>query len=178
MRLSVATAALAAEAMRFNAPTLVEQALLRELKSVSRLRTRRLVYSIAGGAIAASLGFAFWMMGTTPRPDHRVVTAKKKPVVMVMNVSAPVASVRPVVRRKVPKQTEEQPFIAIPYVQPIEPYERAEIVRMNIPVAALIAAGLPMSMADPAASAQADVLVGQDGRARAVKLIAISSSNE
>jgi hypothetical protein len=35
--------------------------------------------------------------------------------------------------------------------------------------------GLPINMADPAALARADVLVGQDGRARAIRLV--TSSN-
>ncbi len=76
-----------------------------------------------------------------------------------------------------PAPLPQQPFIAIPYTLPLEPYERADVMRMDVPVAALIAAGLPMHMADPAALARADVLVGQDGRARAVRLISISTSN-
>ncbi len=69
----------------------------------------------------------------------------------------------------------EQPFVAIPYVLPPAPYERVEVVRMRVPVAALIAAGLPMRTDDPAGQAEADVLVGQDGRPRAVRLVSISS---
>jgi hypothetical protein len=44
---------------------------------------------------------------------------------------------------------------------------------MELPVAALIAAGLQLRTADPGARAEADVVVGQDGRARAVRLISI-----
>jgi hypothetical protein len=46
-----------------------------------------------------------------------------------------------------------------------------------VPVAALIAAGLPVRTADPGALVQADVVVGQDGRPRAVRLVSISSVN-
>jgi hypothetical protein len=45
---------------------------------------------------------------------------------------------------------------------------------MEMPVAALIAAGLPLAISDPAAQAKADVLIGEDGRPRAVRLISIS----
>jgi hypothetical protein len=71
----------------------------------------------------------------------------------------------------------EQPFVPIPYVLPPAPYERVEVVRMKLPVAALIAAGFQMQTADLGAEAEADVIVGQDGRARAVRLISISSIN-
>jgi hypothetical protein len=47
---------------------------------------------------------------------------------------------------------------------------------MDVPVAALIAAGLPMKVHDMGANASADVLVGEDGRARAVRLISVSDS--
>jgi hypothetical protein len=69
----------------------------------------------------------------------------------------------------------EQAFVPIPYVLPPAPYERVEVVRMKLPVTALIAAGFRMQTADLGAQAEADVIVGQDGRARAVRLISISS---
>lgn len=62
------------------------------------------------------------------------------------------------------------PFVAIPYVAPLAPYERTSVVRMNIPVAALVAAGFAVHGADPGATLAADVIVGQDGRAHAVRL--------
>jgi hypothetical protein len=76
-----------------------------------------------------------------------------------------------------PAVKSEQPFVAIPYVAPLDPYERAEVVRMELPVSALIAAGLQVDTDDARASVQADVVVGQDGRARAVRLVSISNVN-
>ena len=63
------------------------------------------------------------------------------------------------------------PFIEIPYVAPLAPYERASVVRMDVPVAALIAVGFQVHGSEPGATISADVLVGQDGRPRAVRLI-------
>lgn len=71
----------------------------------------------------------------------------------------------------------DQPFVAIPYVTPLAPNERADVVRVQMSVAALIAAGLPVAAADAGATAEADVVVGQDGRARAVRLVSISNFN-
>ena len=177
VRLSAASRVLAAEAARLSAPASVEQALLREMANVHVLRRRRIIYSVASGAIAAALAVTVWMTHqSVPRPAV-VVTAPVVPQVsepvVVAAVEAPVAQHRSRAAR--PAAQPEQPFIAIPYTLPLGPYERAEVMRMDVPVAALIAVGLPINMADPAASARADVLVGQDGRARAIRLVASSN---
>lgn len=62
------------------------------------------------------------------------------------------------------------PFIAIPYVAPLAPYELAEVRHMDIPVAALIAAGLDVGARRAGTSVPADVLFGQDGRVHAIRL--------
>ena len=51
---------------------------------------------------------------------------------------------------------------------------RASVVRMELPVAALISAGFPIQTANTGAQAEADVVIGEDGRARAVRLISVS----
>ena len=71
----------------------------------------------------------------------------------------------------------EQPFVPIPYVTPLAPYERADVIRMDLPVTALIAAGLSVQVGEPGATAQVDVVVGQDGRAHAVRLVSIATEN-
>jgi hypothetical protein len=65
----------------------------------------------------------------------------------------------------------ETPFVPIPYVPPLDSYETATVLRVNVPVAALIAAGYRAPMADPAAIVVVDLLVGDDGRAHAVRLV-------
>ena len=61
-------------------------------------------------------------------------------------------------------------FVEIPYLPPLDPRENSTIVRMNIRVAALIAAGYRVA-ADPDTVVPADVLVGEDGRAHAVRVL-------
>ena len=75
------------------------------------------------------------------------------------------------VRSPAPAGLKEQAFIAIPYVVPPAPYERTSVVRMNIPVAALSSAGIPVELADASSTVAADVLVGQDGRALAIRVL-------
>jgi len=70
------------------------------------------------------------------------------------------------------KVAAESPFVEIPYVAPLAPYERTAVMRMEVPVAALVAAGLEVHGPDPGSTLTADVLVGQDGQPRAIRLIA------
>jgi hypothetical protein len=143
---------------------------------LSRRRPRRWARvaagAVAAGAIAASLFFAWF---ERPKPAPKPVTARIQfPAPVPVAQAAP--KPEPVRQRKHPRgrQEAEAPFLQIPYTQALEPWERAEVVRMEMPVAALIAAGFPVETADTTAEASADVIVGEDGRARAVRLISIS----
>ena len=72
----------------------------------------------------------------------------------------------------VPRRTgSSEPFVALPYVAPLAPYERAQIQRMDIPVEALAAAGFQLRGPETAGVVRADVLLGQDGRAYALRFI-------
>jgi hypothetical protein len=70
-----------------------------------------------------------------------------------------------------PPLPAEQPFVSIPYVVPATSDERTRIMRMSVPVAALRSAGFSIPLHDVGASVRADVLVGQDGRPLAVRLL-------
>ena len=83
-------------------------------------------------------------------------------------------------RPKLAVEAEDaRPFLNIPYTVPLSPEEPAALVRTRIPVNQLIAAGfhLAVSSMDPEAAIEADVLVGQDGRARAIRPVSILMSN-
>jgi hypothetical protein len=80
------------------------------------------------------------------------------------------------VRRTSPHAAAE-PFVEIPYIAPLAPYERTSIVRMDVAVSALIAAGFEMQAVDTGATVPADVLFGQDGRAHAIRLVSNSVPN-
>jgi hypothetical protein len=140
-------AEMSAESEQRRAPVEIERAVLAEFDRMRR-RKRGRVWIAAAGAIAASVA-AVWLV--------------QKPV---QKPAAPPPAVE--------TETEQQ-FVPIPYVLPPEPYERVEVVCMKLPVAALIAAGFRMQTADVGAQAEADVMVGQDGRPRAVRLISVSS---
>jgi hypothetical protein len=149
-RLSSAMNRLSAEYAVAQPPPEIEAAVLAEFNAEFDRKSRRKTRSwiLAAGAIAASI-ITILILEYRPllrRPAH------------VIYVSGEV-------------RESEQPFVPIPYLAPPAPYERIEVVRVELPVAALIAAGLSVRTADPGARVEAEVLVGQDGRARAVRLI-------
>jgi hypothetical protein len=76
-----------------------------------------------------------------------------------------------------PVAEEEQGFFPIPYTVPLSPQEPATVWRMEIPVTKLRAVGYKVQGSDPGDVVEADVLVGQDGRAHAIRPISISSIN-
>ena len=154
-RLSSAMRHLATECADAQLPAEMEAALLGEFER-ERRRKRRSPIVIATGAIAASV-LAFVALEHPPFAKHAA------PVAPVGVELAPVA--------------QEAPFVPIPYLAPPAPYERIEVVRMQVPVAALIAAGVPVRTADLGARVEAEVMIGQDGRARAVRLVPNSSWN-
>jgi len=76
--------------------------------------------------------------------------------------------------RPAPPPKTDVVFTAIPYTIPPAPYERTTVVRMNVQVAALIAAGFHIPVAADASSmVAADVLLAQDGRAVAIRTLTV-----
>jgi len=72
---------------------------------------------------------------------------------------------------------DTRPFLNIPYTVPLAPEEQATVLRTRIPAAALMSAGFRVPVSDPSAMVDADVLVSQDGRARAIRPISITITN-
>jgi len=145
-------------------------------RAAGRRRTLRWAI-VAGLAAAVLIGLvALERRAPVPRPANattanRVETPPPMAVPRRTEARAPRAG-RSAGRR--PASQENPPFVAIPYTVPLAPEERARIVRMEVPVAALIAAGYNVETSDPGRLVNAEVLVSQDGRARAIRL----NSNE
>jgi hypothetical protein len=62
-------------------------------------------------------------------------------------------------------------FIALPYAQSEVPLEQPVIVRVQIPVSELSGMGMPFASVTARENVDADLLVGQDGVARGVRLV-------
>jgi hypothetical protein len=75
---------------------------------------------------------------------------------------------RKVVHRKQPQEivTEFYPLMEDP-----PPFERGELLRVSLPAAAMRSIGVPVSEDRLGETVQADVLVGQEGLARAIRFV-------
>ena len=173
-------AAVLAEFDAVNGRSLGRVAPIRE----GRRATRWLL--VAGLAAAVCLAV---VLTRPPRPAERpdrnpaqvaekvTKQAPESPVVAALTPAAAVKRTRGEAKGRAkgtPQTDPVQPFLTIPYTVPLSAQEQASVVRMDIPVAALIAAGYQLQVSDPTAVMHADVLVSQDGRARAIRPLSIS----
>lgn len=150
----------------------VETQLLKELNTAWPAKSTRRRWIWAPVAVAAAVLMTIWLY---PKPAVPHAKLPAPPQVTPIAQVDPPSTVQPPHRiRKRPAPEDPVPFIPIPYTIPLAPYERAQVMQVELPVAELIAAGLPISTTDQGALARADVLVGDDGRARAVRVISIS----
>jgi hypothetical protein len=173
-------------------PKDLESALLAEFQLFHGLRRRRLFWrATAGGALAASLLAGWFMLRPVESAESPLPMTASKATVSSLDPAPVEARATPRIparqrtaRTRTPEPTPEPAstrdsswFVAIPYTAPLRADEPTSIVRMELPVAALISVGLQIEAADPAGLAQADVMVSADGRARAVRLLSISDFN-
>lgn len=68
-------------------------------------------------------------------------------------------------------------FIALPAAAGLPDLESGRVVRVDLPLAALPSLGFEVVPGAPAAEVRADVLVGQDGQARAIRFVTDEESN-
>lgn len=161
----------AAEQRLESAPVGVELMLRRELRA--RRWKRRMVWT-APLAAAAALAVFFW-----PGAERAVPLVEPVPVV-ARAVEPPVEPVEevevkpatPRVRRvRPPRGPAPQPFIAVGAWQAVEPIERANIVRTELPRATLARFGMPVGSGRLAEPAPVELLLGEDGTVRAIRLV-------
>lgn len=67
-------------------------------------------------------------------------------------------------------------FVAVPGSASLPTLESASIVRYELPVSALPAYGVEIASDVPRRSVEADLLVGQDGYARAIRVVSVNSN--
>lgn len=149
-----------------NAPPSVEKALLREFRK--RKAVRR--WSVAAAAIAAGL-FAIRIFWTAEPPAPQVQLARISPPATVQPVSRSAA-----VRHQRHQRHRNRPevatsFYTLPGSSMLPPLDFGTLVRVELPRSALTLVGLPVNEDRALERVRADVLLGQDGEARAVRFI-------
>ena len=114
----------------------------------------------------AEPGPALHATGGTPRPSAVVAPP---PDSLAPAPTPPVRHERPPRSRPRPEQAETE-FVALPAAAGLPEFESGVIVRVELPVAALPAYGLEI-VPGRSTAVEADLLIGQDGQARAIRLV-------
>ena len=143
----------------------------------------------AAAVLAAAIGIQMWRTGRTVTENHVINTSPTpsstllpaEPTRTVPNqAGAPGpgtgATARPVrPKRPVARVVRPSGFVALPGSAGLPQFESGTIVRMKLQLASLPAYGIDISPAADDRPVEADVLVGQDGQPRAMRLIKNSS---
>jgi len=186
-RLSGVVATIVEQDSQGIAPAAVKQMLLAEFKKQHAASKRQGAWRAraAVGAVAAALIVAVAVgLRWTPeqhtvqvKPPEAHMTPPVSPAVAPAGREAPRAHVR--VLRKASRKPKAEPVLAqrevmtefIPIVYDPEPIERGQIVRIRLPRSALATFGIPMNEERAEEAIRADVLLGEDGLARAVRFV-------
>jgi hypothetical protein len=131
-----------AEASPREARQFVQQRLLENFRA-RRDRIRRVQLGTVGACCVLVLALCAWLRHIPEVKSH--------------NVS--------------PSGEQASGFITLPYGQSGVPLEQPVIVRLNIPVSELDRMGVPFAPAGAKNQVRADLLIGQDGVARAVRFV-------
>ena len=164
------------------APPAVEQKLRKAFRARqnARVRVRGVVAGIAAAAVAAGLALIFRIPAQPPRPEARVVVPAPPATAAPAPVEVAVAP-RKVIRRNASArrpQAEPLPatevatkFYPLPDADIFAPVEDATVIRVQLPRSAMRIVGLPVNEERAMERIRADVVLGQDGIARAVRFV-------
>jgi hypothetical protein len=132
------------------APRRVEERLKWEFRRQNRRRTLMTWVPASSVAAAAGLALLLWIRGEAPKPAPAQADA--------VHVVTPAA------------EEETDGFYPLPEAEALPAVENAMVVRVELPVSSLQLMGVPVSEGSADASVQAELLLGQDGLARGVRL--------
>jgi len=156
--------ALATQSRRTEAPARLERRLLAafrtEMGVAPEPRASKWFPVLAWGAAVAATAIlaAFLIIGRQPqqsnRPTHTTVEVASADVPYTIDVTAAI---------------DQNGFIPLLNAEQLDPTDEVDVVRMEVPRSTLLALGLPVG--EDEGNVQADVLLGGDGVARAVRFL-------
>ena len=145
-----------------------------------RCRAQRGWRWVAIGAVAA--GIAITLLVVTSRPSRQPQTPVIPPPPVISNVvvappAAEAVTHKPVREPAVTRQSNPREVVTefFPLMDPAPPFDRGQMLRVQLPAAAMRTVGLPVRedhLADPI---QADVLVGEEGLPRAIRFVRLDT---
>jgi len=157
------------------APEEVESHLLAAFRqNRSKPRTRRKARTVGLATLAVAAGIMLFFAGLHPplkqaaptpvRPQPVEVAAAPEP----MPIPEPKATPKPRPRKRQPREIVTQFF---PLLDVAPPFERGELLRVTVPASTMRSVGLPVNEERIGDRVYADVLVGEEGLARAIRFV-------
>jgi hypothetical protein len=147
----------------------LEARLVQAFRRRRRRVWRRVAVAIAAGFVVVALGLMAWRV-TQMQPERMVVLTPPAPAPPAIAAAAEPPKPRPVRRSSAPQLrevvTEFFPLMDVP-----PPFERGELVRMTFPASTLRNAGFEVEGSGPDDAVEAEVLVGREGLARAIRFV-------
>jgi hypothetical protein len=81
------------------------------------------------------------------------------------------ARTTPAVPRTAEPRESAEPFVPLPYAARVSPEESLDVIRVKLPRSAIMRFGFPVSPDRVWEPVTADLVVGQDGMARAIRFV-------
>jgi hypothetical protein len=121
---------------------------------------------------AAAAMVVFFVTTNRKPPAPAPVREVARQAVAVQPETAPAAAVKTPKRvRKSATRPQEVVTDFFPLMDPAPPFERGQLLRVELPASAMQMVGLPVREDRLADSVQADVLVGEEGLPRAIRFV-------
>lgn len=188
--LTAALACVAVEGNRVQAPASVEASVLAAFRARQTVRATRRIHPLwwAIPAAAALLIAAFALRPAPRNPSAPPLATIPAPQFAISEDPAPPAARESRDTPSIPPQPARAPrppalryargnpesvteFIPLRYGKPIESGEPIQVLRIQLPRAELLRLGLPVAPDGAAATIKADVLLGEDGLAKAIRFV-------
>lgn len=151
------------------APEEVEARLLAAFRK-RRVRRKTRTVALATLAVAAAITLFF----PRPQPKPQQVTPMPVRQLAVATIPAPVPVPMPKATPKA-RRTKRRPREIVtqffPLLDVAPPFERGELLRVTVPASTMRTVGLPVNEERLGDRVYADVLVGQEGLARAIRFV-------
>jgi hypothetical protein len=144
--------------------------------------------SIAAAAVLAVAAVAWWVLPRSEpqQPGGQPIVSRSEPaapptvetpgpgtraVPSVAEVLRPRPRPRPARQARNTRTITPEGFIALPAALGLPDFESGEIVRLEIPIASLPTYGIEIPEGSRGVQVEADLLVGQDGQPRAIRVL-------
>jgi hypothetical protein len=160
------------------APEEVETRLLAAFRqNRSKTRTRRKARTIRLAMLAVAAGITLFFAWSRPQPKPAEPMPVQQPIAVaagLLPVTVPMPKATPKarpVRRQPREQAREIVTQFFPLLDVAPPFERGELLRVTVPASTMRRVGLPVNEDHLTDRVYADVLVGQEGLARAIRFV-------